>query len=135
MKYAYLSLSMVLIGLMGLSFITMFQNVTVNNEAEYYVLKESVEAAMYESVDIAYFKNTGCIKILEEKFVANCTRRFFANITGIGKGYTLEFYDIIEVPAKISVRIIDSTNTYVIKGDPVSFNIVNQLDAILETRY
>lgn len=154
MKYAYLSLSMVLIGLMGLSFITMFQNVTVNNEAEYYVLKESVEAAMYESVDIAYFKNTGCIKILEEKFVANCTRRFFANITGIGKGYTLEFYDIMESPPKVSVIAKSKTSTYTLmSGDglktddngnldvndsfhteSMDFDITNRISGILEVK-
>ena len=35
MKYAYLSLGMILVGMLGLSFITFFQNVTINNESEY----------------------------------------------------------------------------------------------------
>ena len=77
MKYAYLSLGIILVGILGLSFITFFQNVTINNESEYYVLKESVEASMYESIDMSYYMTTGKLKILEEKFVANCTRRFY----------------------------------------------------------
>ena len=64
MKYAYLSLGIILVGILGLSFITFFQNVTINNESEYYVLKESVEASMYESIDISYYMTTGKLKIL-----------------------------------------------------------------------
>ena len=44
----------------------MFENVTVNNESEYYVLREAVEASMYESVDIEYYINTGNLKIIED---------------------------------------------------------------------
>ena len=135
MKWSFATVWVVILGLVGFMVLLLFQNLTRSNEQDYYELKEVASAAMIDSVDIAYYRRTGEIKIIEQKFVENFTRRFAETSSYNSNGYTLEFYDIIEVPAKISVRIIDSTNTYVIKGDPVSFNIVNQLDAILETRY
>ena len=133
MKYAYLSLGMILVGIFGLAFIMLFENVTVNNESEYYVLKESVEAAMYESLDVGYYRQTGEIKIIEEKFVANCTRRFYESVNGIGSGYTLQFYDIMEKPPKVSVVATSTTDTYHLNVDTnADFDIKNGLSGILE---
>ena len=137
MKYAYLSLGIILVGILGLSFITFFQNVTINNESEYYVLKESVEASMYESIDMSYYMTTGKLKILEEKFVANCTRRFYSNIEGNGSGYSLTFYDIMEKPPKVSVVATSKTDNYQLKfnSDTTSADIQNKLSGILEFNY
>ena len=134
MKYAYLSLGMILVGMFGLIFITYFENITVNNESEYYVLKEAVEASMYESIDVNYYRQTGEIKIMEEKFVANCTRRFYASINGnSSKGYSLEFYDIMEKPPKVSVKAISNTSNYQLDFKTnASSDIENRLSAILE---
>ena len=82
MKYTYWAASMIIAGLVGLVFIVMFQSLTVNSETEYYVLKEAMEAAMLESVDIACYRDSnseGCgevLKISSQKFVENFTRRF-----------------------------------------------------------
>lgn len=133
MKYTFLGAGFLLFGLMGIVFITMFQNITINNESEYYVLKEAVEAAMYESIDVGYYRNYGKWKIREEKFVANCTRRFAASISGGGVGYRLSFYDIMESPPKVSVVAESRTNSYSIVGEDAGFDIVNNLSAILET--
>ena len=134
MKYAYLSLGIILVGMFGLMFITYFENVTVNNESEYYVLKESVEAAMYESIDLSYYRQTGELKILEEKFVANCTRRFYESISGNSyKGYSLQFYDIMEKPPKVSVVATSNTSNYQLDfNTKTSSDIKNKLSAILE---
>lgn len=134
MKYVYLSFGMILFGMMGLMFITFFQNVTINNESEYYVLKESVEASMYESIDRDYYRETGKLKILEEKFVSNCTRRFYESISGNGSGYSLTFYDIMESPPKVSVVASSSTDSYEVdlKGDTLSVDVKNKLTGILE---
>ncbi len=134
MKYAYLSLGMVLVGMFGLTFITYFQNVTVNNESEYYVLKESVEASMYESIDMSYYIQTGGLKIIEQKFVANCTRRFYESIEGNGDSYSLAFYDIMEKPPKASVVATSKTGKYQleINASATSADIQNKLSGILE---
>lgn len=134
MKYAYLSFGLIFVGMLGLAFITFFQNVTINNESEYYVLKESVEAAMYESIDMSYYIQTGKLKIIEQKFVANCTRRFYESIEGNGDSYSLAFYDIMEKPPKVSVVATSKTDSYQLKynSDTISADIQNKLSGILE---
>lgn len=132
MKYTFWGMGLIMAGLFGIVFIVMFENITINNESEYYVLKESVEAAMYESIDVAYWREKSKLKIIEEKFVANCTRRFYENITGAGKGYRLDFYDIMESPPKVTVVANSSTESYEFIGASDGFNIENHLSAIFE---
>lgn len=139
MKYAYLSLGMILVGMFGLVFIVMFEDVTVNNESEYYVLKEAMEASMLESVDYACYRiGDGCgnhdIKILEQKFVENFTRRFAASINGNVSEYEIQFYDIMEMPPKATVVIRGRTQSYILSTDSgsSSFDLTNNLSGILE---
>ena len=131
-----MSLGMVAFGIVGIGFITAFENITINNESEYFVLREAVKASMYESLDLKYYReNKGAtIKIVKEKFVANCTRRFFKSISGSGKGYQLTFYDIMENPPKVSVVARSKTDSYaaVGLGGENGFDIANDLSAILE---
>lgn len=143
MKYAYLCLGLIMAGITGIVFIVLFQNVTVNNESEYYVLKEAMEAAMLESVDITCYRltsigentNNECgkekIKISEQKFVENFTRRFAESIGGNASNYKLEFHDIIESPPKATIVVKALTESGLIDGKQ-SFSIVNNLDGILE---
>ena len=141
MKYSYAILGLVLFGMFGLVFVVMFESITINNESEYYVLKEAMEAAMLESVDTACFRNSnigkGCygqLKISEQKFIENFTRRFVASVNGDVSQYTIEFYDIIEKPAKATVVIKGKTQTYQLSIDnnDSSFDLVNNLSGILE---
>lgn len=149
MKYSFLGIGFIMFGIFGLIFIFMFQSITINNESEYYVLKEAMEAAMLESIDLACYalgdengyidgEKKACgkndVKIIEQKFVENFTRRFAASISGDVTEYTLEFYDIIEMPPKVTVRIKAKTKEYMLSpGDEnSSFSIVNELSGILE---
>ena len=140
MKHSFLWLTLIFFGLVGFSVLILFQNITINNESEYYVLKEATKAAMYESIDKAYYRAShGKIKISEEKFVANCTRRFYASVSGTGKGYQLKFYDIMESPPKVSVSATSTTDSYTFftwgegnENNDTDFDIVNALSAILE---
>ena len=178
MKYSFLGFGLIMMGLFGLVFIVMFESITINNESEYYVLKEAMEAAMLESVDLACYRigdkygyvdldengvlddidgdgnitryndkfeiieedkddKYACgddeVKIVEQKFVENFTRRFAASISGDVTEYTLEFYDIIEMPPKVTVRVKAKTQEYMLsQGSKDSFDIVNELSGILE---
>ena len=144
MKYAYWGFALIMAGLFGLIFIVMFQSITVNNESEYYSLKEAMEASMLESIDWACYKNTdyrngGCngeIKISEQKFVENFTRRFVASVSGDVDKYTIDFYDIIEKPAKATVVIRGTTKEYLLEsnGEKSAFDLVNDLSGILEAK-
>ena len=59
MKHSFASVSMIMFGLMAFVVVLVFQDITVNNESDYYSLKEAVEASMYEAIDIAYYLNKG----------------------------------------------------------------------------
>lgn len=137
------------LGLFGLVFIVMFETITINNESSYYNLKETMKASMLESVDLDCYRNStsngcnGTLKISEQKFVENFTRRFAASASGDVSEYKLEFYDIIESPPKATVVIKARTgngfssvekNYKVESGKETfeSFEIVNQLTGILE---
>ena len=99
MKYMYLSLGLVMAGIIGIVFIVLFQDVTVTNESEYYILKEAMEASMIESIDLTCYRNAnakiedpnnecgnGKVKISEQKFaqqkVLGQTSLFLDEITG-----------------------------------------------------
>lgn len=138
MKWSFASVGVIVMGLFGLLIIILFSEITVSNEQDYYTLKDATEAAMIESIDIAYYRLTGEIKMSQEKFVENFTRRFSETST-FGQGnYSIEFYQISEYPAKVSLRIVDSTksyniyNTYSVDIDATQINVVNELSAILD---
>ena len=138
MKWSFASVGVIIMGLFGLLIIILFNEITVSNEQDYYTLKDATEAAMIESVDIAYYRITGEIKISQEKFVENFTRRFTETST-FGQGnYSIYYYQISEYPAKVSLRIVDSTNsyniynTYSVDIDATQINVVNELSTILD---
>ena len=133
MKWSFASLGLIMIGLFGFLIIIMFNEITVSNEQDYYTLKYATEAAMIESVDVAYYRITGEIKISQEKFVENFTRRFTeTSIFGQGN-YDIVFNQISETPPKVSLTIVDSTNQYnAYNVEMAEFDIVNQLSAILD---
>ena len=136
MRWAFSSVGMVAAGLVGIMIILLFQELTVNNEEEYYLLKEINESAMYDSVDLAYYRDTGKLKIVQEKFVENFTRRFAQSASVLNtKNYSLEFYNIMEIPPKVSVIIRTETRDYTIFGNHLgtrSYGVSNRLDSILE---
>lgn len=130
MRYSYAAISMIIVGMMAFVILMVFQDVTINNEADYYSIKEAMEASMVESIDKSYYARTGELKIVEEKFVANFTRRFANNTMGSSKSYIIDFYDIMESPPKASVVIRNDTDLMIV--DENSTDIVNNLTGILE---
>ena len=147
MKYSYFGFGMLLFGSIGLVIIVMLQSVTINNDSEYYNLKEAMQAAMLESVDYVCYRVDGktvsttgdndcgyLLKISEQKFVDNFTRRFVATVGGDATKYTLNFYDIIESPPKASVVIKGNTNNYGMVSENQELTITNSLSGILELK-
>lgn len=141
MKYAFWSFGFIMIGLFGLFFIILFQDITINNEAQYYVLKEAMGASMLEAVDFACYrmdddcKGATDLKMSEQKFVENFTKRFAKSISGTVQNYTIEFYDIMEKPPKATVVVKGKTRNFGIFGNKdseVTFDLTNNLSGILE---
>ena len=138
MKWSFAAVGLLMIGLFGIIIIMLFNEITVSNEQDYMTLKDATEAAMIESIDVAYYRLTGEIKMSQEKFVENFTRRFTETST-FGQGnYQIIYNQILETPPKVSLRIVDSTNSYNIYNtfsvdvDATQLDIVNELSAILD---
>jgi len=120
-------------GIIAITFVFIFQNITNTDEHNYNLLKETTEAAMYDSVDLAAYRKDGTIRIDREKFVENFVRRF-AESASLSNDYSIKIYDVNETPPKVSIQV-SSVKSGSIVGEVVNFDIINRLDAILETPY
>lgn len=69
---------------------------------------------------------------MKEKFVENFTRRYSESTLFIGTKYTISFFDIIEVPPKVTIMIDTGLEQYRIYNDTSNYNVVNNLTGILE---
>ena len=132
MKWSFATVGIVILGLIGVAVILLFQQITTNNENDYYLLKEITEASMIESIDVGYYRETGNLKIVKEKFVENFTRRFAESTIFVTSEYNIDFYDIIEEPPKVSIIVNTGLGEYTIGGNADEYGIANKLDAILE---
>lgn len=122
-------------GVIIIALIFFMQKVTNSNEQIYNLLKQTTEAAMYDSVDndSFYSDSENGIKVLRinrEAFVENFIRRFSQNAS-LTNTYVVEFYDINEYPPKVSIRV-KTKNGAVIMNEEFEFDSVEQIDAILE---
>ena len=132
MKWSTVTVGVMILGIIGVSIILLFQQLTTTNENDYYLLKEITEAAMVDSIDISYYRETGNLKIVREKFVENFTRRFAESTLIIGTKYTIKFFDIMEEPPKVSVRIDTGIENYKIYNTSGNYEVLNQLTGIFE---
>lgn len=131
MKESFWGVLIITFGVISIGFIVFFQNLTNTEEHNYNLLRETTEAAMYDAVDMATYEASGTVRIDREKFVENFVRRFAENAQ-LAREYTIEIYDVMEEPPKVSLRVT-STTSGVVNNENVKIDSVNQLDAILET--
>ena len=182
MKAAMWGVGLFVLGLLGLVLVNLFGNITVTNQLNYTTMKNSVEAAMYDALDIAYYRSGFCLctnrsktndkwvfnddteyelsdivydddhnetcvsdktncevmmgeyRVNPQVFSESLIRRF-AEMVNNKKDYRIVIQDIIEYPPKVSVRI-DTYNEEYSPTDKESgtYTIVNQVDAIIETK-
>lgn len=123
----------IVLGIIIMSVVMLVTDMTTTSEQNYYMIKEISEAAMYESVDYAYYRKYGELRISSEKFMENFIRRFSSVIT-INKTTEINFYDIYESPPKITVEVKTRSSQIIIENQSTSFEITNRLDAILEMK-
>ena len=182
MKAAMWGIGLIVVGILGIVLVNLFGNITVTNQFNYTTMKNAVQAAMLDSLDIAHYRAGFCLcttdgsainteskrsftdkseyefrDIVNDKCVNqynetmnNCTILYgeyrldpdkfektfqerFETVKNNNKTYEYEIKEIIEYPPKVSVRVIshDEELLPTDKGD--GYNIVNQLDAIIET--
>ena len=125
--------AIIALGILAIGVIWFFANSTKTDQHNYNLLKETVEAAMFDAVDLAEYRKNGSVTIDEEKFVENFIRRF-AESAELSNTYVIEIFDVNETPPKVSLRV-SSTSDTTITGELVEFDIVNNIDAIIETKY
>lgn len=119
-------------GIIIIALIFFMQKVTNTSEATYILLKETTEAAMRDSFDIDSYMNTNgeTIRINREAFVESFVRRFSENAS-LANTYVIEIYDVNEYPPKVSIKLKTKEGGTVV-NERFEFDIVNQIDAILE---
>ena len=131
-----MSKGMLIVGIILLAIITfgvvnIVQNYQTGNELDYYLLRDTTEAAMTDAVDVGYYRLSGLLRIDKEKFVESFVRRFSENVSN-SRTYDIGFYDINETPPKVSV-LVKSETAASINGE--SLTLSNKIDVILESKY
>lgn len=134
MKESFWGYLIIILGVFTLAVILLFNDVTNTNDQNYYLVKEVTEAAMIDAVDIAYYRQTGNLAINKDKFAENFIRRFAESAGYLGKTYNIKIHDVVEQPPKVSLSVSSKSNVINIAGTPEQFDIVNKIDAILETK-
>lgn len=137
MNKGMLAVGIIILSLISLLLINVLSNYSTGQELDYYLVKETTEAAMSDAIDRTYLRTCGLYRIDKEKFVESFLRRFAANVDAT-RGYEISFYDINEVPPKASVQV-DSTTTIAVNNQKDKTieqpKISTSYDAILETQY
>lgn len=127
---------MLVIGIIILAIITfgivnIVQNYQTGNELDYYLLRETTEAAMTDAIDVGYYRLSGLLRIDKEKFVESFIRRFAENVSN-SRTYDIGFYDINETPPKVSILVKSETAASI---DGEGLGLTNKIDVILESNY
>ena len=131
MNKAYLTVGIIILSILTLAAINLINNYSTGNELDYYLLKETTQAAMMDAVDTSYYSERGVIRIDKEKFVENFVLRFASNVDN-SREYDIKFYDINEVPPKVTIQV-DSMNASLSPDGKSNVNISTRLEGILET--
>ena len=152
------------LGMTGIILINLFGQIVVSNEQNYYLLKEITEAAMYDAIDLAAYRQgigydgitmesdpesmhclayePGTIRIIREKFVESFMRRFSENAE-INKNYRVVIHDIDECPPRVSLSLIATNNFSFVTFFSIDFSngqtagsadIVNSITGIIENK-
>lgn len=133
MKESFWGYLLVVLGLLVIGIIWFIANSTRTDQHNFYLLRETVESSMLEAVDLAAYRQTGEIQIDEATFIETFLRRF-ANNADLSNIYVIEIYDINTNPPKVSMKISSTKETNA-SGELITFDMVNNIDAILEATY
>ena len=81
MKVAWVTLAIIVASILGLLLINLFGDITVTNQQDYTLMKNAVEAAMYDSQDMDAFEKGICVCTNKQrnnnKFTFNDTSEYY----------------------------------------------------------
>ena len=132
MRESFWGVMIVGLGITSMFLVYFFQSITNTSEHNYELLKETTEAAMYDSLDLAAYRYDGSIRIDRELFVESFIRRFAQTAT-LSHQYHIVIQDVNEEPPKVSIEIetMGSETSTTIGNQSVTFKLTNRIDAIL----
>jgi len=132
MNKAMLLVGIIMLAMFTFGVINIASSYQTGNELDYYLLKETTEAAMVDAIDIGYYRLSGGLyRMDKEKFAESFVRRLAQNVSN-DREYDIKFYDINETPPKVTIKIDSSTATS-FNGD--NLNISNKISSVMETNY
>lgn len=150
------------LGLTGIVLINIFGEITIQNEQNYYSLKEVTKAAMEDAVDEAALKFgigydgltaisdpesmhcsanvAGTVRIIKERFMELFILKFSESVN-IDNDYVITFRDIDECPPKVSITVTSTQSFSMIQrlmgfGEEQQVedaDITNVINGILES--
>lgn len=130
MNKAFLTIGIILLGIIALAGINLIGNYTMGNELDYYMLKETSQAAMSDAIDHNYFSQNGTLRMDKEKFVESFVLRFANNVDN-SRDYQIRMVDINEVPPKVSIEVKAGNLSWNPDSPNGNVEIVNRIDGIL----
>ena len=108
MNKAMLTVGMIMLSLLALFVINVIQSYATGSELDYYLLKETTEASMLDAVEETTFRQFGQLRMDKEKFVESFIKRFAQEVEK-NRNYKIGFYDLNEMPPKVSVKVESGT--------------------------
>ena len=131
MRESYWGYWLVILGVFVIGVMLLVNNISTNNTQDYYNIKEVTQASMVDAIDFSYYRLYGNLKISEQKFVENFVRRFAENVN-MANEYDVEFFDLYEVPPKVSVKISSGTRSFQIGASNNEYDTTTTFSSILE---
>ena len=104
MNKGLLTVGIILMSLIALLLLNVLTNYSTGGELDYYLVKETADAAAVDALDVSYMKECGLIRMDKEKFVESFVYRFVNSVDGT-RDYNVKFYDINEVPPRVSIKV------------------------------
>lgn len=131
MNKAFLTIGIILLGIIALAGINLVGNYTMGNELDYYTLKETAQAAMTDAIDHNFFSAPHFVlRMDKEKFVESFILRFSNNVDN-SRDYQIRMVDINEVPPKVSIEVKAGNLSWNPDSTTGNVEIINRIDGIL----
>ena len=130
MNKPMLLIGIIIMALMGFFAVNMVTSQQTGSELDYYLLKDTTEAAMNDAIDYDFYSNNGVVRMDKEKFLESFVRRFADSVDGT-RDYNIDVYDLNATPPKVSVKI-SSKSSSASKNN--STDITTNVDMIIESK-
>ena len=131
MNKGMLTVGIIILALASLLLFNIISNYTTGGELDYHLVKEITEASMEDALDMSFYSMSRVYRIDKDKFVESFLRRFAEGVDNT-REYDISFYDIHEIPPKVTIKV-DSLTVLKYSKDEKGQEIHTDLSAIIES--